>query len=437
MDSKTSSGILARVKEAREKKADASTDAFAGAVGGMENAQLKSDAFKDVGNLGLTALGVGAGARGLVGLIQLMRANKPKKTRSGPAYLPLPYPAQSNEKMAGLMDSVLKASRSLGGAVGQGARDVKMGLGIGDQAERLHRLRNSVIPNSHRGFEIQAKPPTVPAGGPELGVPGGGGRSIGASPEMAPEAAGLHKELGQLSASEGRGKMLRNGAAIGAAFGMGNATSPLGKQSNFLGGDDASTKGGLPWYGPAMLFGGLAGLGVGWKGMDKVLDARRQREMNSQLDGARQEFHDALLSQYDEPVKVHPNAISGGNKKAASDSTMAHVGQALDTLFEKFASVLQEAEVIADKPAGTKLAFDVPNAAGSATGMYGMYAGLSALMAGSLMYDKINKRSRSAVINKALQRRQRRQFMQRPTEIYAVPEAVPAKTPGVTDLDAE
>jgi hypothetical protein len=185
------------------------------------------------------------------------------------------------------------------------------------------------------------------------------------------------------------------------------------KQANFIGGDEATTKGGIPWYGPAMLLSGLGGLGLGWKGMDAVLSARRQREQQKELEAAREQFHDALLTQYDEPVKVHPEVM----KKKSADSTMEKVGQALDTLFDKFQTAMYAQE---------KRGLDISNLGGQALGGYGMYAGLSGLLAGALMYDKIRKRSRKAVLESALKQRQRRKFMQSPTEIMAVPEPVPA-----------
>lgn len=289
MDSKTSASILDRVRAEREKRGNLAADfgdpggqAFSDALQGMAATQLKSDALKDVRNIGLGAVGVGAAGRGLVGLIQMMKANKPKKTRSGPAYLPLPYPAE----------------------------------------------------------------PT--------------------------------------------------------------------KQAGFLGGDAATTKGGVPWYGPAMLMGGLGGLGLGWKGMDKVLDARRQKEEEGELVRAREQFHDALLEQYDAPIKTHPTLMK---KRAGDESTMEKVGKALDALYDKFEAAKEE-----EKVAGV----DWSNLAGQAAGGYGMYAGLSGLLTGAMVYDKINKRSRRAILEKALQQRQRRKFMQQPTEIMAVPEPVPA-----------
>lgn len=297
MEAKTSAGILDRIKAAREKRAfdfsslipevptaapNPSAEAFSGALQDMAAGQLKSDAGRDIRNMGVAALGVGAAGRGAVGLLQMLRAGRKKKTRSGPAHLPLPYPAEA--KTAGVEE--------------------------------------------------------------------------------------------------------------------------------FAEGGMATSKSGIPWYGPAMLLGGLGGLGLGWKGMDKVLDVRRKREMDSEMGDARQQFHDALLAQYDEPIKVH----AGQLPKKASDATMVKVGEELDALYADFTREFET----------EKSAVDWSNLAGQGAGAYGMYAGLSGLLTGALVYDKINGRSRRSVLDKALKKRQRRKFMQQPTEIYAVPEPVEA-----------
>jgi hypothetical protein len=176
---------------------------------------------------------------------------------------------------------------------------------------------------------------------------------------------------------------------------------PVGpeKKANFLSGGSATGKAGIPWYGPAMLFGGLGGMAAGWKGMDAVLDARRKAEAEDEVERAKADFHEALLSQY------------AGPAKKASDSVMGRVGEGLDRAFEKFSAL-------------RKSAVDWGNLGGMAAGGYGMYAGLTGLLAGAMVYDKMGKRSRRSVLEKALQRRQRRQFAQSPTEIYAVPEPV-------------
>jgi hypothetical protein len=286
MDNSTALSILNRVKEAQTKQA---SQPFVQAVQGMAGQQLKSDALGDVGNLALATLGLGAGARGAVGLYNLLR-NRPVNTRSGPAELPLPIPV--------------------------------------------------------------AAPP---------------------------------------------------------------AEEEEEKLAGFLSGDAASTKGGLPWYGPAMMLAGMTGLGAGWKGVDMLLDSRRQKQREEELNKARSDFNNALLAQYDQPV------TGLGTLKAASDDaqTMQKVAEELDVLYDQFAAAF------------TKQA-DLGNIAGMATGGYGMYAGLSGLLAGAMVFDKIRKRSRANVVNKALQRRERRTFQQQPPEVYAVPEPVEMAAP---DMD--
>lgn len=280
-----------RAERIRRKQAD-SGQAFADAIQQMSAQQLRSDALHDVANLGMLSLGAGAAGRGAIGLFQLLRRGRPRKSRSGPVGLPLPVPV---------------------------------------------------------------------------------------------------------------------------------------KAGSFLGGDAAASKSGIPWYGPAMLGAGLAGLGLGWKGVDAVLDSRRRRETQEDLDQSREAFHAALLGQYDQPLKLH--SIQGKvAEDQAPDSTvsvMLKVSEALDKAFARVESVLAEAQTPAPPPLPIKSAIDWSNIAGQAAGGYGMYAGLSSLLTGALIYDKIQKRSRRAVLEKALQRRQRRKFMQQPTEVYAVPEPVP------------
>ncbi len=266
---------------------DQTLDAFAGVVQNMTAQRLQSDAFKDVQDFGLGGLGVGIAGRGLLGLVQHLRANRPKKTRTGPAHLPMPFPA-------------------------------------------------------------------------------------------APEKVG-----------------------------------------SFVAGDMASTKDGIPWYGPASMLGLAGGAALGWKGMDMLINRQRRKKMESELSDAREQFHDALMSQYSKPVEIHPELM---NKNAEDANTMVKVGQALDELYDTFLTAMQAQDT------NVKQAMDLPNMAGQLTNRYGMYAGATGLLAGALVYDKLSKRSRRAVLESALKKRQRRRFMQQPTEIYAQPE--PMAVPG-------
>jgi hypothetical protein len=187
------------------------------------------------------------------------------------------------------------------------------------------------------------------------------------------------------------------------------SVAELTKGAGFVGGDMATTKAGIPWYGPAMMAAGIGGLGLGWKGVDHVLNKKRQRDREKELDLARQEFHDALLSQYDKPLAGAPPM-----PKQAADAGMAKVGAALDALYDQFEKAASASDI-----------------AGQALGGYGIYAGLTGLMTGALVYDKARKRQRRAIIEKAIQRRDRRNFNVAPPEITAVPEPFhPAKPSG-------
>lgn len=184
-----------------------------------------------------------------------------------------------------------------------------------------------------------------------------------------------------------------------AAGWLGRLLDPA-KAASFLGGDNAVTKAGIPWYGPAMMTAGLAGLAGGWKGVDHLLNKRREREREKEVGRARQEFHDALMAQYDRPL------AGAGPTKAAADTPMTKIGSDLDALFDQF----------------EKAAFTLNDTAGQLAGGYGMYAGLAGLMTGALVYDKARKRQRRAILEKAMQRRERRRFNVAPPEITAVPE---------------
>lgn len=420
--------LLERVKQAARKQAfaDPTADAFAGALQDMAATQLRSDALKDVGNVGLTALGVGAAGRGLIGLIQHLKATRPRKTRSGPAALPLPMPVQP-EKVGAVLPAALKALlQRAGGAVRQGGRDLRLGLGAGPEARELANLQGAVR-GSHQALaggvddalNVGKNPATLPGGRPDLRAAGAAEDALGhlAANHNPAAVSQMHGRLAELLASQARGKNLVTGGAGAAGLAGGYQ---LGKSAGFLDGDAATTKSGIPWYGPAMLLGGLGGLGVGWKGMDALIDARRKKQMEGELEQARTQFHDALMAQYDRPAKLAP-----GLGKAAGDDTMVRVGRAIDALFVKLGAALDRE---AARPT-EKAALDLSNLAGQAVGGYGMYAGLSGLLTGALVYDKINKRSRRAVLEAALKKRQRRRFMQSPTEIYAQPEPVPV--PGV------
>lgn len=90
------STVSAHLKRAGSSPGDVAAELARGA-----NSALRSDALKDVLYTSLGSLGLGAAARGAVGLVNLLRDNKPKRElRHGPAELPFPLPT----KQAGFGD---------------------------------------------------------------------------------------------------------------------------------------------------------------------------------------------------------------------------------------------------------------------------------------------------------------------------------------------
>lgn len=178
---------------------------------------------------------------------------------------------------------------------------------------------------------------------------------------------------------------------------------------------DITTRAALPWYGPAMMASGMGGMALGWGGIDSVLKAKAKKDREAELEAARSEFHDAMLSQYDKPLKAPA--------KTAGDDEL---GRELDRLFDLTQQALE------------KKAMNMADAGGMALGGYGMYAGLTGLLTGSVVYNQMKKRSRAAILEKAMQKRERRKFMQSPPEIYAVPEPMssPLNGPGLSKADA-
>lgn len=245
--------------------------------------------------MALASLGVGIGARGAVGLYHVLKNNlgKPRKTRSGPALLSLPYPVAKE---------------------------------AGD-------------------------PPAPPSPGEAAAAP--------------PAAVNPPLEQGVL--------------------------------------DPPTELKGIPWYGPAMMFGGLGALGLGWKGMDAVLKRRAQKDREAQIEAARHKFHKALLSQFNKPFASAPPT------KFAADAD--ELGRQLDRLYDA-----------CEKAAADKQAMNLTDLLGAVGNTYGIIGGGAGLLTGAIVYDKMKKRQQRAVLEKALQRRERRRFNQQPTEITAVPE---------------
>lgn len=147
--------------------------------------------------------------------------------------------------------------------------------------------------------------------------------------------------------------------------------------------ESAETRKGIWWYPVGSVLGAGAGLYGGWKLVDSVLDYRRRKQQEAEMEKAREQFRSALRP-----------------TKQASE-----LGRQLDDLYD----ALQE------KQAG------FGEFARQGAGAYGVYAGLSALLSGMWMYDRARKRQRRALLEAAKAKRLRQRFQQRPPQIMAIP----------------
>lgn len=162
----------------------------------------------------------------------------------------------------------------------------------------------------------------------------------------------------------------------------------------FLSGKKSKTIGGIPWSRPATVAAAIGGAGLGWKGVDHVLDQSRREEIEQEVKDAEKDFLQALISQYEQPVKLASEASLGEK-----------LGQALDQLYNQSKQANLDAETLA----------------GESLGLYGAYAVPTALIGGYAAYNAAKKRRSREILQKALQRRRQRRQATQPADIYAMP----------------
>jgi len=162
-----------------------------------------------------------------------------------------------------------------------------------------------------------------------------------------------------------------------------------------------------PWYYPGMLLAGGAGLVGGWKGVDFLLEKQRTAQKEHELRRAKGDFEEALLSSYGQPRKIGPGGV-------ATKTAAAELGELLDGVFDG----MQQ-----------KQAFNWDNLKGRIGGMYGMYALATGIPAAMWQYNRTSSTGRGATLDKAMKLRSRKAYMNRPSEIYAVPEPVLRRKP--------
>ena len=170
----------------------------------------------------------------------------------------------------------------------------------------------------------------------------------------------------------------------------------------------------MPGYYPKMMIGGLAGGYGGWKIVDAILNARRTREGEDEVDQARGAFQHALLGQYD-----HPVAQGSKLQKAAADE-MTKLGQDLDALYD----ALEKRGTLEDWW-------------NKSLGAYGVYALGTGGLAAYAAYKANEGSTKRDAIDKALKYRAARRQAMQPAEFYATPMPVGRNRPLVTGVGAE
>lgn len=159
--------------------------------------------------------------------------------------------------------------------------------------------------------------------------------------------------------------------------------------SHVLGGSWTNNAVSKPWFLPAAVGAAGAGIYGGYKGIQGFLNWRRKTDREAELAKARNEYRNALISQY-----------SAGTKAGSAESEMS---RELD-------------ELAREKVANSTL----QNAGGAALGGYLTLAGLLAGGAGLGTYAYTKANAPENRLAKAIQQRERMRWATRPPEIYAV-----------------
>lgn len=174
-------------------------------------------------------------------------------------------------------------------------------------------------------------------------------------------------------------------------------------------------------YTLGMGLGGLGGFVGGWKLTDWLLAKRRKAELHGELADSEAEFQKALASQFDHPVKL-------------SSDEPESLGSVLDRLYDGFTKLASTATEGTTSSAALPPAphESLVNSGLSALGRMGNvgldyytgYAGLTALLAGTAGYEMAQRRGQQAILRKAMKKRQREEYMRRPTDLFAAPQPV-------------
>jgi len=400
MDSEKAKHVIAKV---REKQGVAN-------IADMQEQlqkQLQNEALRDILKTTLMGAGIAGTVRGGQGLWNLL-LRSPKELRSRPGVAPLPVPYRPSFKDEDEKNAFVSPAMLIGAGVGGG-----YGLGSAPEGEALP----NVVHHGIRGL------------GTGAGYSGGALLGATLAQRLSKDKSGKGNIYALLAG-------LLGGGLGGGILGNKLTKSVLGKspgereskedekadvllqraeQARSEHDDDDSkwvvhkyaedftpgvtNKSNLWWYMPAMLGAGALGGVGGWKLIDKILDNRRRKEIDDEVDASRGEFQNALVSQY----------------KQGSDSEL---GVALDELYLKMQKAAKAGDWLDPNT------YFTPDQVGRGKGMYATYAIPSALLGYLFVKKMADKGSRRQIIEKAQRRRALKQQRARPAELYAVPSPI-------------
>lgn len=166
--------------------------------------------------------------------------------------------------------------------------------------------------------------------------------------------------------------------------------------------DLATSRIGLDYFIPSMMLGAPLAFSAAWKGMDSLLENKKQKEVEEELETAKQDYEKSLLGSYKKAIDISlNNAFNFLEKKA---------GQGVFGLLSDISNY-----------AGKSINETFPNLAGGVKGTALTYA-LASLPAGYFITNEMmRKASKREVLRKAIEERARRQALYQPKELYAVP----------------
>jgi hypothetical protein len=285
-----------------------------------------------------------------------------------------------------LFNQPAPSGQPLAGTAGQPASpgaEFEPDMSRRQQARNLSQYRQGITPLAQRssGYLPQGQRPLPSA------------RSYGAqfNPKRNQQAQsradvmGNHQSSGSTPSTRFQNRMTNQRARFGSP-------GDFNKEGFASVPDSVTKKDSLWWYMPSMLAAGLGGGYGGWKVVDKIMDKRRQGEVQDELEAAQADYRAALES----------------HLKVGSDS---EIGNALDALYAK----MEKASFSLMPSANTK---------GTVGGMYASYAIPSALLGYLVVKNLTDKGSKRKTLQKAQQNRASKRQASRPAELYAVPAPV-------------